>query len=78
LNRPLRESEVRRLLSRTRNRRRPAAASSTVRSARHLDLNRELEDPRGETVKYFFAALILQGVLYLVCSRIGFGYGSSS
>jgi hypothetical protein len=36
-----------------------------------LDLNRELEEPRGEAVKYFFAALILQGLLYLVYSRLG-------
>ena len=27
--------------------------------------------PRGETVKYFFAALILQGLLYLAYSRLG-------
>jgi len=36
-----------------------------------LDLNRELREARGETVKYFFAALILQGLLYLVYSRLG-------
>jgi hypothetical protein len=67
VNRRLKESEIRRLLSKAWSRRRQAD-SRGVRNALHLDLNRELEDPRGETVKYFFAALILQGLqglLYL-------------
>ena len=70
MNRQLKESEIRRLLSIAWSRRR-RADSRGVRNALHLDLNRELEDPRGETVKYFFAALILQGLLYLAYSRIG-------
>ena len=71
MNRPFKENEVRRLLSIAWSRRR-WAGSQGVRNALHLDLNRELEEPRGEAVKYFFAALILQGLLYLVYSRIGF------
>jgi hypothetical protein len=71
MNRQLKESEIRRLLSKAWSRRRRWADSRGVRNALHLDLNRELEDPRGETVKYFFAALILQGLLYLAYSRIG-------
>ena len=70
MNRQLKDREIRRLLSKAWSRRR-RADSRGVRSALHLDLNRELEDPRGETVKYFFAALILQGILYLAYSRIG-------
>ena len=70
MNRPLKEYEIRHLLHRAWSRRR-LAASPSVRNALQLDLNRELEEPRGEAVKYFFAALILQGLLYLVHSRIG-------
>jgi hypothetical protein len=72
VKRPLKEYEIRHLLHRAWSRRR-LAASPSVRNALQLDLNRELRDARGETVKYFFAALLLQGVLYLVYSRIGFG-----
>ena len=71
MNRPLKENEIRRLLSIAWSRRRRRAGSQGVRNALQLDLNRELEEPRGEAVKYFFAALILQGLLYLVYSRIG-------
>jgi hypothetical protein len=71
VNRQLKESEIRRLLSKAWSRRRRQAYSPAIRHALHLDLNRELHEPRGETVKYFFAALILQGLLYLACSRIG-------
>ena len=72
MNRPLKEYEIRRLLHRAWSRRQ-LAASPSVRNALQLDLNRELEEPRGEAVKYFFAVLLLQGLLYLVYSRIGFG-----
>ena len=54
-----------------RGARRRLVASPSVRNALQLDLNRELREARGETVKYFFAALILQGLLYLVYSRLG-------
>ncbi|SHN83542.1 hypothetical protein SAMN05444170_5543 [Bradyrhizobium erythrophlei] len=70
MKRPPKEYEIRRLLHRAWSRRR-LAASPSVRNALQLNLNRELEEPRGETVKYFFAALILQGLLYLVYNRLG-------
>jgi hypothetical protein len=65
------ENEIRRLLSKAWSRRRRKAELARVRDAMHLDLNRELEDPRGESIKYFVAVLILQGLLYGVYSRIG-------
>jgi hypothetical protein len=71
VNRPHKEYEIRRLLRRAWSRRRRQTDSSSVRNALHLDLNRELEEGRAESIKYFFAALILQGLLYLVYSRIG-------
>ena len=71
MNRPPKENEIRRLLRRAWSRRRRLAASPSVRNALQLDLNRELDEPRGDSMKYFFAALILQGMLYLVYSRVG-------
>ena len=69
MKRPLKEYEIRHLLHRAWSRRR-LAASPSVRNALQLDLNRELREARGETVKYFFAALILQGLLCLVYTRV--------
>jgi hypothetical protein len=71
VNKPPRENEIRRLLSKAWSRRRRQAGSPIVHNASHLDLNRELQEARGESMKYFFAALILAGFLYLVWSRIG-------
>jgi hypothetical protein len=71
VNSPPKENEIRRLLSKALSRRRRKAELTRVRNARHLDLNRQLEDSRGEGIKYFFAVLILQGLLYGVYSRIG-------
>ena len=71
MNRPLKENETRRLLSRAWSLRPPRAAAVSVRNAIHLDLNRELEGESAQSIKYFFAVLLLQGLLYLVYSRLG-------
>lgn len=61
------ETEVRRLLSRRRRKER----LPDVRSASHLDLNREFGEPADETAKFFFAALILFGLLFAICDWTG-------
>ena len=66
------EGEIRSLLSKALSRRRRKADSLRVRSAQHLDLNREFKEKGGhETIKYLVVALILEGLLYFVCNRLG-------
>jgi hypothetical protein len=72
MNRPQKENEVRRLLSKAWSRRRRKADSPSVHNALQLDLNREFEERgRHRSVKYFVAVLILEGSLYVVCNWIG-------
>ena len=75
MNKPLKENEIRRLLSRAWGRRRRQAYLSDVRNARHLNLNRELNDDeaRGDRLKYFFAILVFGAFFYIVYSRSGLG-----
>ena len=42
-----------------------------VRLASHLDLNREFGEPGDEIAKYFFATLILFGLLSAICEWTG-------
>jgi len=66
------ENEVRRLLSKALSRRRRQAESPSVHDAMHMDLNREFEERGGDGgLKYFVAVLVLEGLVYVVCNRIG-------
>jgi len=47
------EKEVRRLLSKALSRRRRKADTPGVHNALHLDLNKEVEEPRGDSMKFF-------------------------
>ena len=74
MKRPLKENEIRYLLSKALSRQRRRAHSPSVRNALHLNLNRELdEDARGDSLKYFAAVIVVGALLYTVCSRIGLG-----
>jgi hypothetical protein len=74
MNKPLKENEIRRLLSRAWGRRRRRPNLLDVRNARHLNLNLELDDEaRGDRLKYFFAVLVVGAFLYMVYSRSGLG-----
>lgn len=74
MNKPLNVKETERLLRRAWGRRRRQAYSTNVPNARHLELNRELDDePRGDRLKYFCATLVFGALWYLLYSRIGFG-----
>ena len=64
---PPQENEIRRLLIRRRRKER----LPDVRSASHLDLNREFGERSDETAKYFFATLILFGLLFAICDWTG-------
>ena len=64
---PPQETEIRRLLTRRRRKER----LPDVRSASHLDLNREFSERSDETAKYFFGALILFGLLSAICEWTG-------
>ena len=69
MKRPLKENEIRRLLSKALSRRRRRAYS---RNALHLNLNRELNDEaRGGSLKYF--SVVVGALLYIFYSRIGLG-----
>jgi hypothetical protein len=71
MNAQPKESEVRRLLSRALSRRRKI---SDVPSTFHLDLNLEFDEERhDDSLKYFFATLLLFGMLCVFCSWIGRG-----
>lgn len=64
---PPQEPEIRRLLSKRRRKER----LPNVRSASHLDLNREFGEPGDGIAKYFFATLILFGLLFAICDWTG-------
>ena len=63
------ENEIRRLVSKAWSRRRKAD-SPGVYEARHLNLNREFEDPRGEGFKIFFFILVLFALLIFAVSHM--------
>jgi hypothetical protein len=67
---PPKESEVRRLLSKALSRRRRKADSPGVHNALHLDLNKEFEEARGDSMKYFFVVLMLFALLFFVVSQM--------
>ena len=73
MKKPLKENEIRRLLSRAWSHRRRQAYPPDVRNALHLNLNRELEEARGDCLKYFSAVLVFGALLYIVYSRLGLG-----
>jgi hypothetical protein len=64
------ENEVRRLLSKALSRRRRKADASGVHNALHLDLNKEFEEPRSDSLKYFFVVLILFALLIFAVSQM--------
>jgi hypothetical protein len=64
------ENEVRRLLSKALSRRRRQAGSSSVYEARHLNLNQEFEERRGEGFKIFFFILALFALLIFAVSQM--------
>jgi hypothetical protein len=66
---PPKENEIRRLVSKAWSRRRRKANPLGVHEARHLDLNQEFEEPRGEGFKIFFFILALFGLLIYAVSR---------
>jgi hypothetical protein len=70
VNRPPKENEIRRLLSKAWSRRRRKADSPIVRDALHLDLNQEFAGRRGEGIKYFFLILALFALLIYAVSRM--------
>ena len=59
-------AEIRRPLNGRRNEQLPS-----IRSASHLDLNREFGERSDEIAKYFFAALIVFGLLSAICDWAG-------
>jgi hypothetical protein len=69
------ENEIRRLLSKAWSQRRRKAESPNVRSALHLDLNREFKEERGGGgIKYFIVTLVLFALLINAVSQmIGLG-----
>ena len=70
MNKPLKENEIRSLLSKAWSRRRRRTYSSGVRNALKLDLNLELaQDARGDVLKYFCAVLVFGALLYTIYSR---------
>jgi len=64
------ENEVRRLLSKALSRRRRQAGSPSVYEARHLNLNQEFEERRGEGFKIFFFILVLFALLIFAVSHM--------
>jgi hypothetical protein len=64
------ENEVRRLLSKALSRRRRKADAPNVHNALHLDLNKEFEEPRGGSLKYFFVILMLFALLIFAVSQM--------
>jgi hypothetical protein len=70
VNRPLKENEIRRLLSKAWSRRRRKASTPIVQNARHLDLNDEFAERRGGGIKYFFLILVLLTLLVYAVSRM--------
>jgi hypothetical protein len=69
LSGPPKENEVRRLVSKAWSRRRRKADSPGVHEARHLDLNHEFEERRGEGFKIFFFILALFALLIFTISQ---------
>jgi hypothetical protein len=64
------ENEVRRLLSKALSRRRRKAHAPGVHNALHLDLNKEFEEPRSDSLKYFFVVLMLFALLIFAVSQM--------
>jgi hypothetical protein len=64
------ENEVRRLLSKALSRRRRKAHAPGVHNALQLDLNKEFEEPRGDSMKYFSVVLMLFALLIIVVSQL--------
>jgi hypothetical protein len=62
------------LLSKAWSQRRQKAESPDVRSALHLDLNREFKEERGDRIQYFIVTLALFALLiYAVSQMVGLG-----
>ena len=70
MNRQLKESEIRRLLSKAWSRRRRKASTPIVYNARHLDLNDEFTERRSGSIKFFFLVLVLFALLIYAVSRM--------
>jgi hypothetical protein len=66
---PPKENEIRRLVSKAWSRQRRKADSPGVYEARHLDLNHEFEERRGEGFKIFFFILALFALLIFAVSQ---------
>jgi hypothetical protein len=64
------ENEVRKLLSKALSRRRRKADAPGLHNALHLDLNKEFEEPRGDSMKYFFVVLMLFALLIFAVSQM--------
>jgi hypothetical protein len=69
VNKPPKENEIRRLLSKAWSRRRKAS-TPVVYNARHLDLNEEFAERRSGGIKYFFLILVLFAMLIYAVSRM--------
>ena len=67
---PPKENEIRRLISKAWIRRRRKAESAGVHEARHLNLNQEFEERRGEGFKIFFFILALFALLIFAVSQM--------
>jgi hypothetical protein len=70
VNKPPKENEIRRLLSKAWSRRRRKASTPVVYNARHLDLNEEFAERRSGGIKYFFLILVLFAMLIYAVSRM--------
>jgi hypothetical protein len=70
VSRTPKENEIRRLVSKAWSRRRLKANSPGVYEARHLDLNQEFEEPRGEGTKLFFLVVVLFELLVFAISQL--------
>ena len=70
MNRQLKESEIRRLLSKAWSRPRRKASAPIVYNARHLDLNDEFAERRGGSIKLFFLVLVLFALLIYAVGRV--------
>ena len=70
MSEPPKENEIRRLISKAWTRRRRKADSPAVYEARHLDLNQEFEERRGEGFKIFFFILALFALLIFAVSQM--------
>ena len=70
MNKPSKENEIRRLLSKAWSRRRRKASTPIVYNARHLDLNDEFAERRSGSIKFFFLVLVLFTLLIYAIGRM--------